>query len=132
MQSFSVRTQKRTQFLDITRQVESSVAGSGIKKGIVTVFVPHTTAGITINENADPDVQRDIMDALERTVPWDADYSHSEGNAAAHVKASIMGSAVQIIVDGGRLQLGTWQGIYFCEFDGPRSRNVWVMTVENR
>jgi secondary thiamine-phosphate synthase enzyme len=129
MQSFSVRTQRRTQFLNITRQVESSVADSGIKNGIVTVFVPHTTAGITINENADPDVQSDIMDALERTVPWEADYSHSEGNAAAHVKASIIGSTVQIIVENGRLQLGTWQGVYFCEFDGPRSRNVWVMTL---
>ena len=129
MQSFSVRTQRRTQFLNITRQVESSAADSGIKNGIVTVFVPHTTAGITINENADPDVQSDIMDTLERTVPWDADYSHSEGNAAAHVKASIMGSSVQIVVENGRLQLGTWQGVYFCEFDGPRSRNVWVMAV---
>jgi secondary thiamine-phosphate synthase enzyme len=126
MQSFSVRTQKRTQFVNITRQVESSAADSGIKNGIATVFVPHTTAGVTVNENADPDVQSDIIEALERMVPWEAGYSHSEGNAAAHVKASIMGSAVQIIVENGRLQLGTWQGIYFCEFDGPRSRNVWV------
>jgi secondary thiamine-phosphate synthase enzyme len=129
MQSFSVRTQRRSQLLNITREVELSVADSGIKNGIVTVFVPHTTAGITINENADPDVQSDIMAALERAVPWDADYSHTEGNAAAHVKASIMGSAVQIIVDRGRLRLGTWQAVYFCEFDGPRSRNVWVATV---
>ena len=130
MQSFSVRTQRRAQFVNITRQVESSVADAGVKSGIVTVFVPHTTAGITINENADPDVQSDIMGALERAVPWEAGYSHTEGNAAAHVKASIMGSSVQIIVEEGRLQLGTWQGVYFCEFDGPRSRNVWVTTTQ--
>jgi secondary thiamine-phosphate synthase enzyme len=129
MQSFSVRTHGRTQFVDITRQVESSVAGSGIKNGIVTVFVPHTTAGITINENADPDVQSDMMDALERAIPWNAGYKHSEGNAAAHVKASLMGSTVQIIIEGGRLRLGTWQAIYFCEFDGPRSRSVWVLPI---
>jgi secondary thiamine-phosphate synthase enzyme len=129
MQSFSVRTQRRTQLVNITRQVQSSVAASAIKTGTVTVFVPHTTAGITINENADPDVQSDIMEALERAVPWEAGYSHTEGNAAAHVKASIMGSAVQIIVEEGRLQLGTWQGIYFCEFDGPRARYVWVTVI---
>jgi secondary thiamine-phosphate synthase enzyme len=127
MQSFSIRTQKHTQFLDITLQVQSSISELGIKSGVVTVFVPHTTAGITINENADPSVTADIAAALDRAVPWHAEYRHSEGNAAAHVKASIMGSAVQVLVDGGRLQLGTWQAVYFCEFDGPRSRNVWVM-----
>lgn len=129
MQSFSVRTQKRTQFLDITREVQSALFGLGLKSGIITVFVPHTTAGITINENADPDVTSDIANSLDKAVPWKADYRHAEGNAAAHVKASMMGSAVQIIAEGGKLQLGTWQAIYFCEFDGPRSRNVWVMAV---
>jgi secondary thiamine-phosphate synthase enzyme len=129
MQSFSVRTQKRTQFLDITREVQSAASDLGVKNGIVTVFVPHTTAGITINENADPDVPLDLADALDRAVPWQADYKHLEGNAAAHVKASMMGSAVQVIAEGGRLQLGTWQAIFFCEFDGPRSRNVWVMAT---
>ena len=97
-----------------------------MKDGVVTVFVPHTTAGITINENADPDVQADMAAALDRAVPWSAGYRHSEGNAAAHVKASMMGSSVRVIVQDGRLQLGTWQGIYFCEFDGPRSREVWI------
>jgi secondary thiamine-phosphate synthase enzyme len=126
MQSFAVRTQKHTQFLDITRQVQSSVADLGLENGVATVFIPHTTAGITINENADPSVTADIMDALERTVPWEAHYKHSEGNAAAHVKASMMGSSIHVIVEGGRLLLGTWQAIYFCEFDGPRTRNVWV------
>ena len=126
MQSLSVRTQKHTQFVDITRAVQSAVSGSGVRKGVVTVFVPHTTAGITINENADPDVVSDMSDALEKAVPWQASYRHSEGNAAAHVKASIMGSSVQVIVEEGLLRLGTWQAIYFCEFDGPRSRDLWI------
>jgi secondary thiamine-phosphate synthase enzyme len=129
MKSFSVRTRKHTQFLDITREIQSSLSDLGIRSGAVTVFVPHTTAGVTINENADPDVTVDIADALEKAVPWQAAYSHTEGNAAAHVKASVMGSSVQIIVEDGRLQLGTWQGVYFCEFDGPRSRKVWVHAV---
>jgi secondary thiamine-phosphate synthase enzyme len=126
MKAFSVRTQKHTQFVNITREVQSAASNLGIKNGVATVFVPHTTAGITINENADPDVTSDIADALEKAVPWQAQYSHSEGNAAAHVKASMMGSSVQVVVENGQLRLGTWQAIYFCEFDGPRSRNVWV------
>jgi secondary thiamine-phosphate synthase enzyme len=129
MQSVTVRTQKHTQFLDITREIQSSLTGLGFRKGTVTVFVPHTTAGITINENADPDVVADMAAALEGAVPWQAKYRHSEGNAAAHVKASMMGSSVQIIVEDGRMLLGTWQAVYFCEFDGPRSRDVWLMVV---
>jgi secondary thiamine-phosphate synthase enzyme len=105
------------------------VSNSGIKKGVVTVFVPHTTAGITINENADPDVVSDMANALEQAVPWKANYRHSEGNAAAHAKASLMGSSVQVLVEEGLLRLGTWQAIYFCEFDGPRSRDVWIQGV---
>ncbi len=131
MQSLSIRTQNHTQFLDITRTVQSAVSAQSIKNGIVTVFVPHTTAGITINENADPDVVSDLTDALEHAVPWKAHYRHSEGNAAAHVKASTMGSSVQVIVEQGMLRLGTWQAIYFCEFDGPRSRNIWVQIIGN-
>jgi secondary thiamine-phosphate synthase enzyme len=130
MQSFSIRTQKHTQFLNITRQVQDAVSACGINNGIATVFVPHTTAGITINENADPDVVTDLADALGKAIPWEADYRHSEGNAAAHVKASLMGSSIQVIVETGLLRLGTWQAIYFCEFDGPRSRNVWVQAIE--
>lgn len=126
MKSFSIRTQRHTQFLDITLEVQSAVFALGVKNGVITVFIPHTTAGITINENADPDVTADIAAALDKAVPWKADYSHSEGNAAAHVKASMMGSSVQVIVENGQLQLGTWQAIYFCEFDGPRTRTVWV------
>lgn len=129
MQSISIRTQKHTQFLDITRPVQSAVSNSGLKNGIVTVLVPHTTAGITINENADPDVVSDLAEALDRAVPWHANYRHSEGNAAAHVKASLMGASVQVIVEEGLLRLGTWQAIYFCEFDGPRSRDVWIQAI---
>ena len=126
MQKFAIRTGSRTDFVDVTAQVEKACADLGIRDGTLTVFVPHTTAGVTINENADPAVMADIESALERMVPWEAGYRHSEGNAAAHVKASMMGSSAHIIVQGGRLQLGTWQGIYFCEFDGPRTRSVWV------
>jgi len=129
MQSLSVQTQKHTQFLDITRTVQGAVTKSGVQNGIATVFVPHTTAGITINENADPDVVSDMADALGSAVPWEAGYKHSEGNAAAHVKSSLMGPSVQIIVEAGLLRLGTWQAVYFCEFDGPRSRDVWVQVV---
>lgn len=126
MQKFAIRTGSRTDFVDVTAQVEKACADLGIRDGTLTVYVPHTTAGVTINENADPAVMADIESALERMVPWEAGYRHSEGNAAAHVKASMMGSSAHIIVQGGRLQLGTWQGIYFCEFDGPRTRSVWV------
>ncbi len=126
MKTLSIRTREHAQFLNITAEVQAAVTGMGIDRGVVTVFVPHTTAGITVNENADPDVTADIMGALENSVPWQAHYRHSEGNAAAHVKASMMGSSVQLIVEDGRLRLGTWQAVYFCEFDGPRSRSVWI------
>ena len=130
MKSLNVRTQKHTQFLDITREIQTSLSDLGIQSGIAVIFVPHTTAGVTINENADPDVVEDIADVLEKVVPWKAAYRHSEGNAAAHVKASMMGSSVHIPVEDGRLNLGTWQGVYFCEFDGPRSRKVWIQAIE--
>ncbi len=126
MLSLSIRTHAHTQFLDITQNVQSAVSERAIQNGVVTVFIPHTTAGVTINENTDPDVTADMADALEQAVPWQAKYKHCEGNAAAHVKASMMGSSVQVIVEEGRLRLGTWQAIYLCEFDGPRSRNVWI------
>ncbi|MDM7997716.1 MAG: secondary thiamine-phosphate synthase enzyme YjbQ [Acidobacteriota bacterium] len=126
MLSLSIRTHAHTQFVDITQKVQSAVSELAIEGGVITVFVPHTTAGVTVNENADPDVTADIIAALDRAVPWQAEYRHCEGNAAAHVKASLMGSSVQIPVEEGRLQLGTWQAIYFCEFDGPRNRSVWI------
>ena len=126
MKQFSVKTRSRTQFVDITGDVHTALRGLEVREGIATIFVPHTTAGITINENADPSVMRDMEVVLDRVVPWSGGYAHSEGNTAAHVKASLMGSSVRVIVKGGQLQLGTWQGIYFCEFDGPRQRQVWV------
>lgn len=126
MKRFRISSRQRTEWVPVTRQVQVAVDEMGIEEGVVTVFVPHTTAGLTINENADPDVATDMMEALDRLVPWNAAYRHGEGNSAAHVKASLMGSSVRVIVEGGRLRLGTWQGIYFCEFDGPRSRECWV------
>lgn len=126
MKSFEIETRSRTQFVPVTDRVQAAVRDLGIREGAVTVFVPHTTAGVTINENADPDVVADMAMALDRMVPWSAGYAHDEGNAAAHMKASLMGSSVRVIVEAGRLRLGTWQGIYFCEFDGPRTRSVWV------
>ncbi len=127
MKELIVHTSQRDQFINITREVQQAVAESGVGDGVCTVFVPHTTAGITINENADPDVVADILYALDKAVPWASlYYRHGEGNTAAHVKASMMGSSTQVIVRNGRLQLDTWQAIYFCEFDGPRPRKVWV------
>ncbi|MBM4154604.1 MAG: YjbQ family protein [Lentisphaerae bacterium] len=126
MKTLEIETRSRTQFVAITDLVQAAVRELGLRDGAVTVFVPHTTAGVTINENADPDVVADMAMALDRIVPWTAGYAHDEGNAAAHVKASLMGSSVRVLVESGRLRLGTWQGIYFCEFDGPRTRTVWV------
>ena len=126
MKKFPIKTSVRTEFVDITTEVAEAVTDSGITDGIVTVFIPHTTGGVMINENADPDVMRDITVVLDEMVPWSNNYWHAEGNTAAHVKAAMVGASAQIIVEDGRMQLGTWQGIYFCEFDGPRQRTVWV------
>ena len=126
METLNVQTRARTEFVDITTDVQAAVGRLGVADGVVTVFVPHTTAGVTINENADPDVTADMELVLDRVVPWSGGYAHGEGNTAAHVKASMMGNSTQVIVQNGRLALGTWQAIYFCEFDGPRSRQVWV------
>jgi secondary thiamine-phosphate synthase enzyme len=122
----NVRTSSRSQFLDISNDVQDAIRASGVTDGVCTVYVPHTTAGITINENADPDVTRDVIDALSRLVPHSAAYRHGEGNSDSHVKASMMGFSVNVLVEGGRMVLGTWQAIYFCEFDGPRARKVYV------
>ncbi|MBR5701900.1 MAG: secondary thiamine-phosphate synthase enzyme YjbQ [Oscillospiraceae bacterium] len=122
----SVNTTKHTQMTDITGMIRKAVEESEVRNGICTVFVPHTTAAVTINENADPDVVRDFTAELGKIVPWEDGYRHMEGNSAAHLKASMIGFSQQIIVDEGKLVLGTWQGIWFCEFDGPRSRSVYV------
>jgi len=126
MNEFSITTHRHTEFVKLDRKVQSIVSESGIGSGVAHVFVPHTTAGITINENADPDVTADMELILGRMVPWTGGYAHAEGNAAAHVKASMMGNSVTVLIEGGQLQFGTWQSIYFCEFDGPRTRKVWV------
>ncbi len=132
IKEIKVSTSSRSQFLNITGQVSREVSSSGIKEGVCTVYVPHTTAAVTINENADPDVMEDIKNYLDKTVPWsDPDYGHAEGNSAAHIKSSMMGSSADVIVSGGSLNLGTWQGIYFCEFDGPRSRRVWIKIIKD-
>ncbi len=129
MEKLTFRTRARTDLVDITGEVSSLVSKTGIAKGICVIYVPHTTAGVTINENADPSVRTDIAETLEKIVPWEGLYRHVEGNAAAHVKASLMGSSVTVPVEDGRLCLGTWQGIYLCEFDGPRTRNVNVQVI---
>jgi secondary thiamine-phosphate synthase enzyme len=113
--------------LDVTTRVQAIVADAGVQTGLVTVYIPHTTAGVTINENADPDVVHDTLRQLDEMVPWRQPfYRHAEGNSASHVKASMMGSSVTVLIEDGKLQLGTWQGVWFCEFDGPRTRKVWV------
>ena len=126
MREFSLQTSGRTDFVDLTGEVQSVVAELGLDEGAVVVFNPHTTAAVTINEGADPDVVRDMAASLDRIVPWNDGYRHAEGNSAAHIKASMFGSSVTVIVSGGRLKLGTWQKIWFCEFDGPRRRRIWV------
>ncbi|MFA6281914.1 MAG: secondary thiamine-phosphate synthase enzyme YjbQ [Candidatus Omnitrophota bacterium] len=131
MNKISINTTKRTEFIDITAKVEKVVKDSKIKDGLCIVFCPHTTAALTINENADPSVQKDIIKHLEELVPANKGYSHSEGNSDAHIKASLLGSSLNIIIEDGNLALGTWQGIYFCEFDGPRDRQVWVKIINH-
>jgi len=122
----SIRTHSRSELMDITPLVRDIVRKSKIENGVCYVFVPHTTAGITINENADPSVRQDILAEMDKLVPWQGDYSHLEGNAAAHIKASLVGSSETIPVEKGDLVLGTWQGVFFAEFDGPRRREVWI------
>ena len=130
IERISIKTRGRTDLVDITSRVQAAVADSGVKTGLCFVYVPHTTAGVTINENADPSVRTDIIGVLDRLVPWEGGYAHTEGNSAAHVKASIMGSCASVPVEKGRMVLGTWQGIYFCDFDGPRSRSCIVKVME--
>ena len=129
--TFSVSTQQRTELRDITSEVVRKIRSSGIKEGICIVYVPHTTAGVTINENADPTVRRDILMELNKTIPFEDGYQHSEGNSAAHIKASLVGCSVSIPIAGGQPTLGTWQGIYFCEFDGPRSRTFHLKILSD-
>ena len=129
MKQISVETHSRVEMIDITAAVQKAVREEKIEKGLCLVYTPHTTAAITINENADPDVPRDILAALDRAVPLSANYRHAEGNSAAHVKSSLVGASELVIIENGRLVLGTWQSIFFCEFDGPRSRKVVISII---
>jgi len=124
MKQLTVQTSHREEMIDITDLVQQAVSDSGVDSGQVFCFVPHTTAAITINENADPDVQRDIIYKLNKEIPQQEGYRHGEGNSDAHVKSSLVGSSETVLIEDGRLVLGRWQGIYFCEFDGPRSRRL--------
>jgi secondary thiamine-phosphate synthase enzyme len=124
-----VATHARAEMIDITQKLDTLVKQSGIRDGFCYVWNPHTTAALTVNENADPDVTRDILIGLERFVPQKGDYRHAEGNSAAHIKASLFGPSLQIMIEDARLVLGTWQGVYFCEFDGPRQRHLWVRII---
>lgn len=128
MQTLSIRTNKRCELIDITRDVQRCVEQSGVKGGVAYVCSPHTTAGITINENADPDVVRDLIYALGRIVP-DSGYLHCEGNSDAHTKALLTGASASVIIEDSRLCLGTWQSVYFCEYDGPRQRKVYIKII---
>jgi secondary thiamine-phosphate synthase enzyme len=127
--TIAVKTHARSEMIDITAQVQQALADHTITQGTCMLFVPHTTAAVTINESADPSVREDIMTILDRLVPWQADYRHLEGNSAAHAKASLVGASELIQVIEGRLALGTWQGIFFCEFDGPRARKLDISIV---
>lgn len=126
-----VKTNARTQMVDITSKVQNAVRQSNIKNGLVQVFSMHTTAAITINENADPAVETDILNTINKVIPWDDHFKHMEGNSAAHIKVSLFGPSEIIPLENGSLVLGTWQGIYFCEFDGPRNRSVHIQILES-
>lgn len=129
IRTFQVRTSAQTEMIDITRSAQDAVSKTGVEEGICIIFIPHTTAAITINENADPSVPQDIVMELNKIVPFKDQYRHTEGNSPAHIKASLLGSSQTVLIESGKLVLGTWQGIFFCEFDGPRSRKVHVKVI---
>jgi secondary thiamine-phosphate synthase enzyme len=131
MKTLRIKTNKRTQFVDITREIEQAVRDSGVGSGLCYVYVPHTTAGVVINEHADPDVARDVEGIFDRLVSHEGPYRHAEGNTDSHMKAIITGTGQTVLVENGKLALGTWQGIFLCEFDGPRQRSVYVKIVRD-
>jgi secondary thiamine-phosphate synthase enzyme len=130
IQTFQVKTSRKTDFIDITHSVQKVIVKSGVGKGVCHIFIPHTTAAVTINENADPSVIQDITMMLNKLIPSEDDYRHLEGNSPAHIKSSLMGCSNTVFVESGKLVLGTWQGIFLCEFDGPRSRKVYVNVMK--
>ncbi len=129
---FKVKSSEGSEMIDITREAGAVVRESGVESGVCHVFVPHTTCGLTINENADPDVKRDIMAKLGDAIGDDFDYRHGEGNSPAHIKSALVGSSLSVFVEDGALQLGTWQGLYLCEYDGPRTREVWLKVLPEK
>ena len=129
MKTISVKTHAQTEMIDITTEVQSALQAMGIRDGVCLLYVPHTTAAVTINESADPSVRQDIVMALNQIVPWKAPYQHMEGNSPAHVKSSLVGASELVAVEKGRMVLGTWQGIFFCEFDGPRTRKLHIKVL---
>ena len=130
IKELTIQTHSRTALLNIDSQIEDVIRESGVKEGMCVLWVPHTTAGVTINENGDPDVVRDILHEMNKVIPFEDGYHHMEGNSAAHIKSSLFGPSLTLIITGGRLVLGTWQSIYFCEFDGPRRRRLIVKVME--
>jgi secondary thiamine-phosphate synthase enzyme len=131
METLSIKTTSQTTLINITNQIQDLVNKNDWSDGLLTVFIPHTTAAITINENADPDVTRDMLHEINKVIPMDDNYHHFEGNSAAHIKSSLFGPSLSVIVENKNILLGTWQGIYFCEFDGPRNRKVWVKFIKH-
>jgi len=129
IQTLQVRSSKQTEFIDITRLVQEIVQKAGVEDGLCIFLVPHTTAAVTINENADPSVPRDILMELNKIVPFEDRYQHTEGNSPAHIKSSLIGCSQTLFIESGKLLLGTWQGIFFCEFDGPRNRQVHIKII---
>lgn len=129
--SFEVPTKARNEFIDITHKIEEMISKSGVKSGICVVFVPHTTAAVTINENADPSVKSDIVKTLNKVIPPNWDYTHIEGNSDSHIKSTLVSPSITLIIENGKLVLGTWQGVYFCEFDGPRRRKVFIKILSD-
>lgn len=130
LQQLKITTNARTELLDITSKISRIISESNVKEGICCVFVPHTTAGVVINENADSNVGQDILNKVNEIVPWEDRYLHTEGNSAAHIKSTLIGNSQMIPIENGRLSLGTWQGVYFCEFDGPRQRKVLIKVMQ--
>ncbi|MGQ9465949.1 MAG: secondary thiamine-phosphate synthase enzyme YjbQ [bacterium] len=131
VEKIKISTNERCELIDITTEIKRIIEKEKIKNGIVHIFCPHTTGAITINENYDPSVKDDIVETLSKLIPYCSAYSHTEGNADAHIKASIIGSSRTVFVENGKLQLGTWQGIFFCEFDGPRTREIWLKIIKD-
>lgn len=130
VERIELKTTKRTELIDVTGKIQNIVSGSKVKDGICFIFCPHTTAGLTINENADPDVKSDIINTLSKLIPENAGYAHIEGNSDGHVKSSLFGASLNIFIEENKLVLGTWQAVYFCESDGPRLREVWVKIIK--